>query len=1332
MPQEKTFKSFDDFTNLYELQKTLRFELKPTEKTRELIKKNKVFEKDQTIDDSYNQAKFYFNEMHREFINNSLANISPGIVNPLIYAFAEKERQEQMGNKKDSNGLWEKARKSFCLEIAKIFVAEDKKIKEEYDKKTEESIVESGNEKIKVKFLLSAKVLGYLKEKFPEAKNDEFINKKWPSLYVDDLEYAGQKKYVFSSFEKFTTYLGKFQATRKNLYVTDDKATSVASRILDNFVIFQGNKNKFENKLNKLSIFSEEERSVFKQKFYVNCFIQNGIDKYNEIVGGLNKKIKESRDKEATKAKRDKLEFKKNNYPLFVVLDKQILGQVEKEGEIIEKEDDLKKVFLDFITDNNQMFKQARKLVNELCGGNFIEEYEKIYLQKKVLNTISRKWFSDANSFELLLPQTSGKKDDKNTASIKKYTSLANIKIALEKEENANGLSGDVFRDKYYDDKDGLKLKRGESLGKRFGQFLKIWKFEFDNLFRDKELSNCRGYDFCLEEAEKINWAGLSRKDRKEVERVKQYSDISLDIYQMIKYFFLGSGKDVPLGSELFYGEFNAFYQIFEFIRYYNALRNYITKKAFNPDKIKLNFENPQLLGGWDKNKEKEKFGIVIRKNGVYYLAVLTDQYKKIFEKIEADTTGDFYEKMNYKFFPDPKRMIPKIAFATKNISVFKLTEEIKKIKREYENFQKDKKDTANWEKSFNKGKCSKLIRYYQDCLEIGGYKKEFGLTWKKPEEYSGVGSFNDHIEKQNYKVFFQKVSTKCIDDYVDNGKMYLFQIYSKDFSERSCGKGKNIHTLYFTNLFSPNNLNNPILKLSGGAEIFHRTLSISKKEKIITQKNQKILEKGEKAFRLNRYSEDKIFIHIPIKINRGETRLFNQKLNSAVLFNNKSINIIGIDRGEKNLLYYSVINQKGEILDQGSLNEINGINYFAKLHWRAKEREADRKSWNQVEQIKDLKKGYLSAVVHKICVLIIEYNAIVVLEDLNMRFKQIRGGIEKSVYQQFEKSLIDKLGYMVFKDREPEEVGGVLKGYQLAARFESFEKMYKQTGILFYTQADYTSVTDPVSGFRKNIYIGNSWSQEKIKKSIDRFESIKWDSEIGSYAFTYDPADFIFENYKKSKKRPQEIISREWTVYSKTSRIERFKNESGYWEYGSIDLNKEFEKLFQLWDFDPRGDILSQIREKESVNQLIGYKLIDKKERDFYHRFIYLFNIILQLRNSFSKKAVKDKNGNEILIGDDIDFIASPVYPFFQMEARSEKEGIISKLNLAGFDKRIISGNKDKIIKTLDADANGAYNIARKGIITLGKIKKNPEKPDLFITKNEWDKFTQKDWQEK
>ena len=46
---EKKEKNFEEFTNLYELSKTLRFELKPIGETQEMLEENKVFEKDEMI-----------------------------------------------------------------------------------------------------------------------------------------------------------------------------------------------------------------------------------------------------------------------------------------------------------------------------------------------------------------------------------------------------------------------------------------------------------------------------------------------------------------------------------------------------------------------------------------------------------------------------------------------------------------------------------------------------------------------------------------------------------------------------------------------------------------------------------------------------------------------------------------------------------------------------------------------------------------------------------------------------------------------------------------------------------------------------------------------------------------------------------------------------------------------------------------------------------------------------------------------------------------------------------------------------------------------------------
>lgn len=68
----------------------------------------------------------------------------------------------------------------------------------------------------------------------------------------------------------------------------------------------------------------------------------------------------------------------------------------------------------------------------------------------------------------------------------------------------------------------------------------------------------------------------------------------------------------------------------------------------------------------------------------------------------------------------------------------------------------------------------------------------------------------------------FARVSVSYINQLVEEGKMYLFQIYNKDFSEYSKGT-PNMHTLYWKALFDERNLADVVYKLNGQAEMFYR-----------------------------------------------------------------------------------------------------------------------------------------------------------------------------------------------------------------------------------------------------------------------------------------------------------------------------------------------------------------------------------------------------------------------------------------------------------------------------------------------------------------------------
>ena len=733
-----------------------------------------------------------------------------------------------------------------------------------------------------------------------------------------------------------------------------------------------------------------------------------------------------------------------------------------------------------------------------------------------------------------------------------------------------------------------------------------------------------------------------------------------------------------------------------DIVQVYNDLRNYLTKKPYSEEKWKLNFENPTLANGWDKNKESDNSAIILRKNGEYYWGLMVKGYNKIFddryqEKFTDGLNEGKYEKIVYKFFPDQAKMFPKVCFSAKGLEFFKPSEEIWNI---YQNDEFKNGDT------FSVQSMQKFIDFYKDCLaKYEGWECYDFCHLKSTKSYQdNIGEFFRDVAEDGYKITFQDISEKYINEKNQKGELYLFEIRNKDWNLDKAREGKikttqkNLHTLYFESLFSAENIaRNFPMKLNGQAEIFYRPKTEQGKLGIKKDKQ------GKEVTNHKRYNENKIFFHIPLTFNRtkNDPYRFNAQVNNF-LAQNPSINIIGVDRGEKHLAYYSVITQNGEILDSGSLNSIGGVNYAEKLEEKAKNQEQAQKDWQAVEGIKDLKKGYISQVVRKLADLAIKHNAIIVFEDLNMRFKQIRGGIEKSVYQQLEKALIEKLSFLVNKgETNATKAGHLLKAYQLSAPFTTFQDVGKQTGIIFYTQAAYTSRIDPISGWRPHLYLKYS-SADKAKEDILKFSKIEFINN--RFEFTYD-----IKKFQQAKEYPKNTV---WTV---CSNIERFRwdknlnnNKGGYTHYPNITDGKSenrnpkstkpnnFKELFEKYVIDIARDIKEQIRLLEP-----------KGNEKFFEHFIFFFNLICQIRNTDDSEQAK-KTGKD-------DFIFSPIVPFF--DSRKENEKNLPK----------------------NGDDNGAYNIARKGILILQKIsefykeKGGCEKMNwgnLYVSNNDWDDF--------
>lgn len=1011
---------------------------------------------------------------------------------------------------------------------------------------------------------------------------------------------------------------------------------------------------------------------MFSLDYYSTVLTQTQIELYNAVIGGKTEKdgTKIQGLNEYINLYNQKQSKKENRLPKFKPLFKQILSDREQISWLPETYSDdrqaLSSIKEYYLMLDDDVLERTKALLQSVAD----YDLDKIYLKNDLqLTDISQKMFGDwsvikqamGKGYEKAKPKGKTKDDVYEKRKADYIKSIDSVSLSYINECLL------LLDDKYH--------KKVEDHISAIGTVNTEEQQTIDIVERIK-MSYQKAKDLlCGEYPSDSNLA----QDKANVALIKELLDGFKELQHFIKPLF-GNG-DEPDKDERFYGELVYVWEAIDQITpLCNKVRNYVTRKPYSIEKMKLNFENSQLLSGWDVNKESDNTSIILRKDGLYYLAIMNKKFNKSFESDKLPCHGDCYEKMDYKLLPGANKMLPKVFFSKLRIGEFAPSAEL---------LEKYEKGTHKKGINFNIDDCHSLIDFFKASIQKHEDWKNFGFDFSDTSTYEDLSGFYHEVEEQGYKLSFRNVSVEYINQLVNDGKLYLFQIYNKDFSQFSKGT-PNMHTLYWKMLFDERNLADVVYKLNGQAEIFFRKSSLKADHPThpagqpIANKNpenkkrQRVLDYD--LIKDRRFTVDKFQFHVPITMNfKGSTSGNINTIVNEYIKVSDDIHFIGIDRGERHLLYLTVIDSKGNIKEQYSLNEIvneyNGNTYTTNYHdllvEREKARLKERQSWQTIESIKELKEGYLSQVVHKIAQLIVKYNAIVILEDLNMGFKQGRQKVESSVYQQFEKSLIDKLNYLVDKNLSADVDGGLLHAYQLTNQFESFKKMGKQNGFLFYIPAWNTSKMDPVTGF-VNLFDTRYENIEKSKLFFSKFDSIRYNASKDWFEFSFDYDKFTTK---------AEGTRTKWTVCTFGERIETKRDSSQNNQFVSeeFDLTEKFKDFFKQYSIDYKGNL------KESI--------VNQTDRKFFEGLLHLLHLTLQMRNS--------KTGTET------DYLISPV---------ADENGKF-------YDSRACGDDLPQ-----NADANGAYNIARKGLWVAQQIRENDGKkyPRLAMTNKEWLNFAQ------
>ncbi len=1239
------------FTNLYPVSKTLRFELQPVGKTKENIEKNDILLRDEQRAEDYKRVKLLIDEYHKQFIKDRLWNFKLPMINNGHHDSLEEYQALYELSKRDDD---QEATFTEVKDNLRSIIAKQLTVGSTYERIFKKELV---------------------REDLIEFLEDE------------------KDKDIVRQFADFTTYFSGFYENRKNMYSAEEKSTAIAFRLIhQNLPKFMDNMKAFA-KIKQTSVAEhftdiyegwkeylnvERLEEIFSLDYFSETLTQPHIEVYNYIIGkkilddgteikGINEYVNLYNQQQKDKNKR---------LPFLVPLYKQILSDREKLSWMAEEFDSDEKM----LSAINETYSHLHDLLmgeeNESLRSllSHIKDYnlDQINITNDLsLTDISQHLFSRYDVFtngikdelRVITPRKKKEGDEIFEDRISKiFKTLKSFSIAF-----LDKLPQPVMEDGKPRSVEDFFMSLG-AVNTETTQKANLFA-QIENAYED-----ARAILLMKDTGDTLS------QNKSAVAKIKALLDTLKDLQHFIKPL-LGSGEENEK-DELFYGSFQMMWDELDAITpLYNKVRNWLTRKPYSTEKIKLNFDNAQLLGGWDVNKEPDCTGVLLRKDGLYYLGIINKNHNRIFDADVTPTDGDCFTKIDYKLLPGANKMLPKVFFSKSRIDEFAPS---KAIVSSY------KQGTHKKGTNFNLTDCHRLIDFFKHSINKHPDWSKFGFHFSDTETYEDISGFYREVEQQGYMLSSHPVSVSYINQMVDEGKLYLFRIWNKDFSEFSKGT-PNLHTLYWKMLFDERNLADVVYKLNGQAEVFYRKASIKPENRIVHQAHRPITNKNElnekristfeyDIIKDRRYTVDKFQFHVPITINFKATGQNNiNPIVQETIRQDGFKHIIGIDRGERHLLYLSLIDLNGNIVKQMTLNDIineyKGQTYKTNYHHLLAKREGERtdarRSWDTIETIKELKEGYLSQVIHIISKMMVEYNAIVVLEDLNIGFMRGRQKIERQVYEKFEKMLIDKLNCYIDKQIAPQEVGGMLHPIQLTNKFESFGKLGKQSGCLFYIPAWNTSKIDPMTGF-VNLFDTRYETREKARLFFSKFQRISFNEEKGWFEFAFDYNDFTTK---------AEGTRTQWTLCTYGERIRTFRNPDNnhQWDDERIELTEEFKLLFEKYDINIRGNL------KEAIS--------NQSDAQFYRDLLGLMKLLLQMRNSIT-------NSEE-------DYLLSPVADenghFF--DSREEIESLPN-----------------------NADANGAYNIARKGLWIIEQIKKtdNLAKLKLTISNKEWLHFAQ------
>lgn len=598
----------------------------------------------------------------------------------------------------------------------------------------------------------------------------------------------------------------------------------------------------------------------------------------------------------------------------------------------------------------------------------------------------------------------------------------------------------------------------------------------------------------------------------------------------------------------------------------------------------------------WNGEKKFSKeHTAIIKHEDRYYYFILAGDSKPVDIKVDENSDTEFLTMKkgqdSYMMFPkilfsnhaapffeankDASEYVFDDKQVTRPLTVSKEVYEI--YKKGY--FKKDAVKSGTISEDEYKSSLKLIMQTYLDFANAYVQYEKFDLSEITDlDGYADVGEFFSDIDTHTSNMSWTHIDYSQIESLVENGLAYMFLINNKQLYTDK--EKKDPYPKAFLTLLSDENMEKTTMLLNSNPAIYFRPQVLEKK---ITHKKGSILvdrltaegkpipkriyeaiyklknnipsiekddiEQAEEYMRHNTvktkradvdkyykksFMSDKYIMQLTYTKNNDVSDRQNDMLNDRIKESiSEGCYILSISRSVKDMAYIMVLDDKLNVLEERSLNTIDGIDYFALLHDAYEEKKENKKLWVYDTESADLKSAYIDHAITEILKTAYKYNAVIAIESISDTVKDKYAFIDNQVFKAFENRLAERLSDLSFKDIENGRAGSINNPLQLS---NNSGNSY-QDGVLFFMNGAYTRGIDPETGFTTLFDFGRINSISSKRQFFSKMESITYDGE--TITFTFDYKNYPVK-YDTDKSKWTVILSGDADIYDREKKTTR------------------------------------------------------------------------------------------------------------------------------------------------------------------------------------------------